>query len=345
MRLIDDINAYKGNCTADPLPDGRDFAEEWKGSVEVGKVADLCVLDRPLLESSFEPHTRKFRFTNPYRQTIGGAVRLTAPPGWRLNPPTFNFTLNPGERFERELTIEFPYNSFAGSKVIQAEVAVQADTNTTFSRASTKSRAPRWAITSRLSERWCSKSNSSRVLRAGNRAARMRISPPLAWRAATSEAAAVRMLGSASVDLSGVASGRLGVFLQANLKEAVNATFNMITIDGDQSTNDTCAIIANGAAGGANLRKGTVEAEAFQAGLKEACKVLAKHIAGDGEGATALLEVRVEGASTLDDARTIARRRWKVCSSLICTAPHPRAGTGRSSRRSPPRRPPAAGRT
>ncbi|MEA3137302.1 MAG: glutamate N-acetyltransferase / amino-acid N-acetyltransferase [Thermoplasmata archaeon] len=109
-------------------------------------------------------------------------------------------------------------------------------------------------------------------------------------------------------------------FLQANLKDAVNATFNMITIDGDQSTNDTCAIIANGAAGGANLRKGTIEAEAFQTGLREACKVLAKHIAGDGEGATALLEVRVEGASTLDDARTIARSVAK--SNLVKSALH-----------------------
>lgn len=109
-------------------------------------------------------------------------------------------------------------------------------------------------------------------------------------------------------------------FLQANLKEAVNATFNMITIDGDQSTNDTCAIIANGAAGGANLRKGTPEAEAFQAGLKLACKVLAKHIAGDGEGATSVLEVRVEGASTLEDARTIARSVAK--SNLVKSALH-----------------------
>jgi glutamate N-acetyltransferase/amino-acid N-acetyltransferase len=109
-------------------------------------------------------------------------------------------------------------------------------------------------------------------------------------------------------------------FLQANLKDAVNATFNMITIDGDQSTNDTCAIIANGAAGGANLRKGTPEAEAFQAGLKLACKVLAKHIAGDGEGATSVLEVKVEGASTLDDARTIARAVAK--SNLVKSALH-----------------------
>jgi glutamate N-acetyltransferase / amino-acid N-acetyltransferase len=109
-------------------------------------------------------------------------------------------------------------------------------------------------------------------------------------------------------------------FLNANLKEAVNATFNMITIDGDQSTNDTCAIIANGAAGGPNLRKGTVEAEAFQAGLKEACKVLAKHIAGDGEGASSLLEVRVEGATTIEDARTIARAVAK--SNLVKSALH-----------------------
>jgi glutamate N-acetyltransferase / amino-acid N-acetyltransferase len=109
-------------------------------------------------------------------------------------------------------------------------------------------------------------------------------------------------------------------FLSANLKEAVNATFNMITIDGDQSTNDTCALIANGAAGGPNLRKGSVEAEAFQEGLRLACKVLAKAIAGDGEGATSVLEVRVEGATTLDDARTIARAVAK--SNLVKSALH-----------------------
>jgi len=109
-------------------------------------------------------------------------------------------------------------------------------------------------------------------------------------------------------------------FLQANLKQAVDATFNMITIDGDQSTNDTCAIIANGAAGGANLRKGTPEAEAFQAGLQVACKALAKHIAGDGEGATSLLEVAVEGAATLADARKVARA--VASSSLVKSALH-----------------------
>jgi hypothetical protein len=75
------------------------------------------------------PHQRRFRFTNPYKQAVGGTVRLKAPAGWTLNPPTFTFTLNPGETFDRELTIEFPYNSFAGAKTINAEFVLQGDTN------------------------------------------------------------------------------------------------------------------------------------------------------------------------------------------------------------------------
>jgi len=90
-------------------------------------------LDRPLLESSFKPHTRKLKFVNPYRTAIAGTLKLKPPTGWTISPPTFNFTLNPGETFERELTIEFPYNSFAGQKIINADVWIQADTNTTFS--------------------------------------------------------------------------------------------------------------------------------------------------------------------------------------------------------------------
>jgi glutamate N-acetyltransferase / amino-acid N-acetyltransferase len=108
--------------------------------------------------------------------------------------------------------------------------------------------------------------------------------------------------------------------LRPALKEAADATFNMISIDGDQSTNDTCALIANGAEGGPPIRKGSPEHEAFQAGLLLACKTLAKQIAGDGEGATALLEVRVEGAASLADARTIARSVAK--SSLVKSALH-----------------------
>lgn len=95
-----------------------------------GQLAQLRAsvgVDRPLIESSFMPHTRTIRFTNPYPQTISGTLKLKAPPGWTLNPPTFSFNLNPGETFQRELTIEFPYNSYAGPKTIDAQFTIQAD--------------------------------------------------------------------------------------------------------------------------------------------------------------------------------------------------------------------------
>jgi hypothetical protein len=99
---------------------------------EMAQLRASVALDRPLLESSFQPHQRRLRFSNPYRQTIGGMVRLKAPPGWTLGPPTFNFTLNPGETFDRDLRIEFPYNSFAGAKTLTAEFQLQADGSATF---------------------------------------------------------------------------------------------------------------------------------------------------------------------------------------------------------------------
>src|SRR5688572_450171 len=52
---------------------------------EMAQLRASVALDRPLLESSFEPHLRRVRFTNPYRQTIGGTVKFKAPPGWTLN--------------------------------------------------------------------------------------------------------------------------------------------------------------------------------------------------------------------------------------------------------------------
>jgi len=100
-----------------------------------GQLAQLRAsvgIDNPLLESSFEPHTRHVRFTNPYKQSIAGQFKLRAPKGWTLNPPTFTFNLNPGEVFDREITIEFPYNSFAGPKTLSAEFVVQADRNISF---------------------------------------------------------------------------------------------------------------------------------------------------------------------------------------------------------------------
>jgi hypothetical protein len=99
---------------------------------QLAQLRASIALDRPLIESSFQPHTRHIRFINPYRQAIGGTFKLKAPPGWTVNPPTNVFTLNPGETFDREITIEFPYNSFAGPKVIEAEFLVQADRNSTF---------------------------------------------------------------------------------------------------------------------------------------------------------------------------------------------------------------------
>jgi hypothetical protein len=84
-------------------------------------------LDRPLIESSFVPHTRRIRFVNPYRQTISGVLKLKAPNGWTISPGTFNFSVNPGEAFDRDITLEFPYNSFAGAKTILADFDFQTD--------------------------------------------------------------------------------------------------------------------------------------------------------------------------------------------------------------------------
>jgi hypothetical protein len=99
---------------------------------QLAQLRASIALDNPLLESSFKPHTRRLQFVNPYRQAISGSIKLKAPQGWTLNPPTMTFTLNPGEQFDREITIEFPYNSFAGAKTIAAEFQVQADMNSTF---------------------------------------------------------------------------------------------------------------------------------------------------------------------------------------------------------------------
>ncbi len=94
-------------------------------------------------------------------------------------------------------------------------------------------------------------------------------------------------------------------FLEKALREAVDVSFNMVTIDGETSPNDTVLILANGVAG--TVEEGTGEAEAFQAVLTEVCTYLARRVAGDGEGATRLIEVTVDGALTLADARAAAR--------------------------------------
>jgi NPCBM-associated, NEW3 domain of alpha-galactosidase len=90
------------------------------------------VFDQPLIESSFQSHTRHIRFSNPYSQPIGGTLKLHAPQGWNLTPPVFNFTLNAGESFDHELTVEFPYNSIAGTQPVTADFDLQADRHIVF---------------------------------------------------------------------------------------------------------------------------------------------------------------------------------------------------------------------
>ena len=109
-------------------------------------------------------------------------------------------------------------------------------------------------------------------------------------------------------------------FLKQALRKAVDISFNMISVDGDGSTNDTVLLMANGMAGGKPITKGSKRAGAFQEALNKVCIYLARENARDGEGATRLIEVTVSGAKNLADARLAARTI--VGSSLVKTAVH-----------------------
>jgi glutamate N-acetyltransferase / amino-acid N-acetyltransferase len=106
--------------------------------------------------------------------------------------------------------------------------------------------------------------------------------------------------------------------LQKYLSEIVNDTFNMISVDTDTSTNDMVLIFSAG--NEKNKLQTQEEVFEFKQMLREACEVLAKKIVMDGEGATKLIEVRVSGAVTLKEARTIAMNI--VNSPLVKTAIH-----------------------
>ena len=106
-------------------------------------------------------------------------------------------------------------------------------------------------------------------------------------------------------------------FLQQALTEAVGFSFNMIDIDGDQSTNDTCLVFANGAAGGRQITAGSDDASKFQEALTYICIGLAKELVRDGEGAQRLIEVVLDGATSLAQARAAAR---EIASSLLVKA-------------------------
>ncbi len=106
--------------------------------------------------------------------------------------------------------------------------------------------------------------------------------------------------------------------LQKALSEDVADTYNMISVDGDTSTNDTALLLANGLAENPVIEYGTQDYEEFKGALHAVNEYLAKKIAGDGEGATALFEAKVVGADTREQAKILAKSI--VCSNLTKAA-------------------------
>ena len=106
--------------------------------------------------------------------------------------------------------------------------------------------------------------------------------------------------------------------LQKALSGDIANTFNMISIDGDTSTNDMVTVLANGLAGNPCIDAEGEDFSAFMKALNTVTIALCRKIAGDGEGATKLLECKVTGAADLDTAKTVAKS--VICSSLLKAA-------------------------
>jgi glutamate N-acetyltransferase/amino-acid N-acetyltransferase len=106
--------------------------------------------------------------------------------------------------------------------------------------------------------------------------------------------------------------------LQEALSEDVKDTYNMVSVDGDTSTNDTVLLLANGLAGNPKITEKNEDYAAFKQALNYINTELSKKIAGDGEGATALFEVKVIGAKTKEEAVTLSKS--VVTSSLTKAA-------------------------
>ncbi|MCH5187544.1 MAG: bifunctional glutamate N-acetyltransferase/amino-acid acetyltransferase ArgJ [Oscillospiraceae bacterium] len=106
--------------------------------------------------------------------------------------------------------------------------------------------------------------------------------------------------------------------LQKTLSEIADDTFNMVSVDGDTSTNDSVLVMANGLAGNAEITAEGSDYDTFREALYETLKYLSMRIAEDGEGATKLFEVTVNGAATKKDARLLAKS--VVTSSLTKAA-------------------------
>jgi glutamate N-acetyltransferase/amino-acid N-acetyltransferase len=108
--------------------------------------------------------------------------------------------------------------------------------------------------------------------------------------------------------------------LQAALARVTDSTFNCVTVDGDTSTNDSCILLANGAAGGAMFAEGSGAVAAFESALLQVCDSLAEQLVADAEGATRHFRVAVNGAADSDQARVAARVIAQ--SPLVKTAIH-----------------------
>lgn len=106
--------------------------------------------------------------------------------------------------------------------------------------------------------------------------------------------------------------------LQKALSEDVDDTYNMISVDGDTSTNDTVLLLANGLAENEEILYGSEDYKKFAEALHTINEYLAKKIAGDGEGATALFEVKAIGCDSTEQAKILAKSI--VCSNLTKTA-------------------------
>lgn len=106
--------------------------------------------------------------------------------------------------------------------------------------------------------------------------------------------------------------------LQKALSTDVQSTFNMVSVDGDTSTNDMVIVLANGMAGNTLITQGGEDFAVFMKALNTVTMQLCKMLAGDGEGATHLLECKVSGAADLATARTVAKS--VICSSLVKAA-------------------------
>ncbi len=106
--------------------------------------------------------------------------------------------------------------------------------------------------------------------------------------------------------------------LNAALHEAVDVSFNMVSIDGDTSTNDMTAILASGLAGNEIIEENTGDYQKFVGGLTELSTLLARKVAKDGEGATKLLVCKVTGAKSREDAVLVSKS--VICSSLLKAA-------------------------